>query len=73
MYQYFWKMDKCPAKTAKDANCICWHDEGTGSFADRGVNDDKELWPKLEWRTKPIIQIQVTLPPVNLPVIGRAK
>ena len=67
MYKYFWKMDKCPARSEKDANCICWHDEGTGSFADRYINDDF-LYPNLEWRTKPIIH--ATWPPPKKPLNG---
>ncbi len=30
--QYFYKQDGCKAIDAKDPQCICWHDEGTGRY-----------------------------------------
>lgn len=30
--QYFYKDNRCKAKSAKDSDCICWHDEGTEPF-----------------------------------------
>ena len=32
MKQYYYKMNDCKALHATDAECICWHDEGTGPF-----------------------------------------
>lgn len=48
--QYYYKKDGCPAKTAHDADCICWHDEGTGPFPDERPDDPDTL---KEWRFKP--------------------
>jgi hypothetical protein len=28
--QYYYKVDGCKAPNSSDADCICWHDEGTG-------------------------------------------
>jgi hypothetical protein len=30
--QYYYKINDCKALHATDAECICWHDEGTGPF-----------------------------------------
>ena len=32
MKQYYYKNNDCKALHATDAECICWHDEGTGPF-----------------------------------------
>nr|WP_315237709.1 hypothetical protein [uncultured Albidiferax sp.] len=32
--QYFYKQNDCSAYSSKDAECICWHDEGTGPLAE---------------------------------------
>jgi len=32
-YQYFYKNNECSAPSAEDKSCICWHDEGTGPYA----------------------------------------
>ena len=52
-HQYFYKNDACKASCATDAECICWHDEGTGPFFDERF--DQKHWRicKLEWRVKP--------------------
>jgi hypothetical protein len=46
-YQYYYKQDKCPAKTAEDGDCKCWHDEGTGPYKDERYNSDA---PLVRWR-----------------------
>lgn len=48
--QYYYKSDECPAETAYDKDCICWHDEGTGPFPDERPDDPDTL---KEWRFKP--------------------
>ena len=48
--QYYYKRNRCQAKTAHDADCICWHDEGTGPFPDERPDDPAAL---KEWRFKP--------------------
>lgn len=32
--QYYFQKNECKADSAKDADCICWWDEGTGPFPD---------------------------------------
>ncbi len=32
--QYYCRKNECKAHSAKDADCICWWDEGTGPFPD---------------------------------------
>lgn len=46
--QYFHRVNDCRAKTSKDADCICWHDEGKGP-----VPDAKHTWRHKSWRNKP--------------------
>lgn len=51
IHQYYYKQDGCPANSAMDSNCICWHDEGTGMYKDKryaqhGSGD-------IQWRLKP--------------------
>jgi hypothetical protein len=48
-YQYYYKVDGCPAHEARDPNCICWHNEGTGPFPGERRNDF--VHAKV-WRTK---------------------
>lgn len=48
-FQYYYKTNGCRAKTAQDADCTCWHDEGTGPYKDQR-HDDKT--PLVEWRIK---------------------
>lgn len=45
--QYYYRKTDCIAVTINDANCICWHDEGTGPLADR----PEEAY---RWRKKPV-------------------
>jgi len=45
LWQYYYRVDGCMAKESGDANCICWHDEGTGPFA-----SEKRGESILEWR-----------------------
>ena len=49
--QYYYRVNKCKAKTAKDADCICWHDEGHGPFKDERHNDPETT---KEWRIKEV-------------------
>ena len=49
-FQYYYKQNKCQAKDAKDTECICWHDEGTGPYKD--YRHDAET-PLVDWRIKP--------------------
>lgn len=44
--QYYFKQNLCRALSAHDADCICWHDEGTGVYAATPP-------PHLQWRDKP--------------------
>ena len=48
--QYYYKVDRCQAAVAAAADCICWHDEGTGPLADSAVAKT--------WRAKPIADVQ---------------
>ena len=48
--QYYYKDNACKANTAHDADCICWHDEGTGPFPNERPDDPGTL---KEWRFKP--------------------
>lgn len=48
-YQYYYKQNECPAKTAKDEECVCWHDEGTGPFPGERADDPNTL---KTWRCK---------------------
>lgn len=54
--QYYYRVDACKAHYAKDADCICWHDEGTGPLGDEDFNlrfciDAKSVIKS--WRAKP--------------------
>jgi hypothetical protein len=48
--QYYYNDNACKAKTAYDADCICWYDEGTGPSPDGRPDDPDTL---KEWRFKP--------------------
>ncbi len=48
--QYYYKENRCQSQTAHDADCVCWHDEGTGPFPDERPDDPDTL---KEWRFKP--------------------
>ena len=48
-FQYYYRQDGCVADKATNADCICWHDEGTGPYKDE---HDAEI-PLVEWRIKP--------------------
>ena len=54
--QYFYRDDKCRARTSGDKDCICWRDKGTGPFicAEPGGSPTY-----LEWRVKPTKAISV--------------
>lgn len=52
--QYYYQVNGCKAKLSTDANCICWHDEGTGPLGDEKFNAKYGLGEiKLGWRDKP--------------------
>jgi len=48
-FEYFYKSNECKADTAKDKDCICWNDEGSGIYKDQNHNDEI---PMVEWRIK---------------------
>ncbi len=52
-YQYYYKNNDCKASEATDADCICWHDEGTGPFPD--IRYSSRSWHNIPsfWRVKP--------------------
>jgi hypothetical protein len=47
-YQYYYKTNDCKALHATDAECICWHDEGTGPFPGLRIGVHT-----CHWRDKP--------------------
>lgn len=48
-YQYYYKDNTCKAHSARDSDCICWHDEGTGPMGDvNRINGEVYL----SWRIK---------------------
>lgn len=51
-WQYYYKQNQCTAQTAESADCICWHDEGSGPNRD-AVHDRpyEDRW--LTWRLAP--------------------
>lgn len=57
-WQYFHFDRACPSASAKNSNCICWHDEGTGPME----NEKHSVSSTVEWREspKPSAQPQVT-------------
>ena len=48
MKQYYYKTNDCKALHATDAECICWHDEGTGPFPGHRIGVHT-----CHWRDKP--------------------
>ncbi len=46
--QYFYKNNKCESYNSSKSSCTCWHDEGTGPFAEGRSG--------LTWREKPTEQ-----------------
>jgi hypothetical protein len=46
--QYYYKTNDCKALHATDAECICWHDEGTGPFPGHRIGVHT-----CHWRDKP--------------------
>lgn len=46
-FQYFYRVTNCKAESSDDADCICWHDKGTGPLAGEETNYS------LTWRAKP--------------------
>jgi hypothetical protein len=53
MNQYYYARNDCPANSAKDRNCICWRDQGTGPYPDVTPDKPKPYAQGLEWRVKP--------------------
>jgi hypothetical protein len=45
--QYYYKVNDCKATDARDPDCICWHDEGTGPLSTGNFKP-------IEWRDKPM-------------------
>lgn len=52
-FQYYYKQDDCPAQYANAVNCKCWHDEGSGPYANERHDADT---PLVDWRIKPLPQ-----------------
>ena len=50
-WQYYYGVNKCPARSSADRNCICWHDEGTGPMPGARHGNHNEI--ELRWREKP--------------------
>lgn len=44
--QYYYRVTECEAFSSSDANCICWHDEGTGPLANMDT-------AHCDWRATP--------------------
>ena len=53
-FEYYYKVDGCPAKQAGDGDCICWHAEGTGPHKNERHNSEV---PYVKWRIKPLMKI----------------
>lgn len=51
VWQYFYRTHGCPADSANEKECICWHDEGTGNFPTAKHNMNSKF--PSEWRKKP--------------------
>lgn len=49
-FQYYYRQSECKAQDAKDANCVCWHNEGTGPYKGERHDADTSL---VDWRIKP--------------------
>lgn len=49
VYEYYFKVSDCKAKTATQDDCVCWHKEGEGPF-DTSFHDEPN--PFLEWRVR---------------------
>ncbi len=61
--QYFHRVAGCPTHRASDAECICWHDKGTGPYPDARVGDIYN-GVTLTWRTKPATPVAASAEPV---------
>lgn len=66
--QYFYYDSSCTMAdhTPGDA-CPCWHDEGTGTFADEKYEGSPRSNSGLRWRVKPAVPLdpETLKPPVN--------
>lgn len=51
-YEYYTKVDSCGADDSDDADCICWHIEGTGVYPDAKPTD---VFGALGWREAPSV------------------
>ncbi|QDJ57288.1 hypothetical protein [Bordetella hinzii] len=61
--KYFHRVAGCPTHRASDAECICWHDKGTGPYPDARVGDIYN-GVTLTWRTKPATPVAASAEPV---------
>jgi len=52
VYQYYYRVNSCPAESPNDFDCICWHDEGTGNHV-KEKQSQVQLHNALTWRKKP--------------------
>ena len=68
-FQYYYKRDGCKAKDAKDGDCICWHDEGTGPYKDERHSAET---PLVNWRIKPS-NVELSGPQADLSPEGPAR
>ena len=50
VFQYYYKRNECKSTDAKDKECTCWREEGTGPYKDE--RHDAEV-PLVDWRIKP--------------------
>ena len=48
--QYYYRVDECKADSPFGADCLCWHDEGTGPLPDVQHADQDQM--KKVWRVK---------------------
>lgn len=48
VHQYFYKNEACPALTANEPNCICWHNEGTGPYSHVDAKFADLQWREIE-------------------------
>ena len=68
MKQYYYKTNDCKALHATDAECICWHDEGTGPFPGHRIGVHT-----CHWRDKPDANKMVSDTPRMESVAGHAR
>lgn len=51
--QYYYRTDRCQAKSSHDPECICWYDEKTGPYPE--AREFPAVWESrgFQWREKP--------------------